>query len=237
MWPWLSDEIVVGGLVWHPTGICIGSNAVVRINFNGVLTRPAVRQPNWFIALVCPGAQWFSSMMTRHEAPAGVRAFSASDLHVTVAFLGAVSEAAASKAWWARRRWAVGPVMATLGPVRPFGRRNRYSALSSVIATGAEAVEAGILNCRSAMLEAAGLPACSRPVNAHMTVARPTRRANDDQRMLALEWASKLDCAGIPIALTEIALYTWNDDRRDQLFKIIARDLLSSCKPNVNEDE
>ena len=192
-----------------------------------------MQQPNWFIGLVCPCVDWFSSVMNQSEVPTGVRVFSASDLHVTVAFLGAVSETAAGGAWSMRRRWAVGPIMATLGPVRAFGPRSRYSALSCVLGRGAEAVEAGILNCRNAMLEAAGLPTQTRTVNPHMTVARPTRRANDDQRKRTLKWASTIDCAGTPIALTEMALYTWHEDRRQQLFRIAARDSLSSCIAHI----
>ena len=52
--------------------------------------------------------------------------------------------------------------------------------------------------------------------------ARPTRKASDRQRDAAVRWAASLRLPDDPVLIDRIALYTWSDDRRERLFRIVA---------------
>jgi 2'-5' RNA ligase len=172
---------------------------------------------NWFIAMpVDPGA-WFELVP---PAPSGIRKFAPSDLHLTIAFLGGVAEAAA-RAGWEAIVWNDGPRTVTLADVVPMGSPRRYSALSLLLDEGREQVELEMTRARGAAYAAAGTPPDERPAKAHITIARPKRHATDDERAAALEWARACALHATPIRLEKLALYTWSDDRTSELFRIV----------------
>src|SRR5687767_13682907 len=110
---------------------------------------------NWFIALSVPAGAWFLRIP---EAPPQVRRFGAEDLHLTVAFLGAVSEEAARAAWQEAQAWPSGAIDVELTRVVPMGRPSRYSALSAELGKGHSEVERAIASVRDAMADAAAIP-------------------------------------------------------------------------------
>ena len=174
-------------------------------------------RPNWFIALPVPGGEWFEML---GPPPPSIRAFSASDLHLTIAFLGTVSESAAHAAW-AAFAWPLGDVDVTLGDVVPMGRPTRYSALSALLDEGREAVEAAMGASRDAAYLAAGVAPDLRPPKAHVTLGRPQRSATLSQREAALVWAQALRLRDVRVRLGAPALYTWAEDRSRALFRIV----------------
>lgn len=178
---------------------------------------------NWFVALPCPGGEWFSRGIAAHPAPPRVRVFCPDDLHLTVAFLGAVNEEAALSAFQQHSLWNCGSVQATFGAVVPMGPPRRFSALSLLLAQGRAEVEQGIRRCRDPMRAAAGLDPERRDAVAHLTIARPQRRATEQERRAALDWAGRLRFGPVTVELNEMALYTWSDDRRDSLFRVVER--------------
>jgi hypothetical protein len=46
-------------------------------------------------------------------------------------------------------------------------------------------------------------------------------RASAESREAGLAWASALDLGGVRARLDRIALYTWNEVRRERLFRIV----------------
>jgi RNA 2',3'-cyclic 3'-phosphodiesterase len=172
---------------------------------------------NWFIGIPVPPAGWFDAIP---DVAPGCRRFAAGDLHLTVAFLGGV-DASAARAAWRAIAWSDGPAAVTLGAVVPMGSPRRYSALSVILADGREAIETGIARERGAAYEAAGVPPDDRPARAHITIARPTRKATHDERKNALDWAASIALPVAPVRLAAIALYTWSDDRASALFRIV----------------
>lgn len=174
---------------------------------------------NWFIALPVSAEGWFATLPA---PPPATRLFASADLHLTVAFLGGVSEARA-RAAWAALVWPTPPVTVTLGAIVPLGPKPRYSALSAELDEGRAIVERAIMEARTACCEAAGVAIDPRPAIAHVTVARPQRRASDTERAAALGWAAEITLPGAPLRLDTAALYTWADDRKDALFRIVER--------------
>ncbi len=154
--------------------------------------------------------------------PDGLRPFASSDLHLTVAFLGSVSEASA-RAAFRGMSFDIGSRSVTLGAVVPMGPPNRYSALSAVLVGGRDDVEAYMGRVRVAAYEAAGATPDKRPPKAHVTLARPKRKASEKERAAALTWAAGIDLRGARVELDSIALYTWSEARNETLFRIVDR--------------
>lgn len=176
-------------------------------------------RPNWFIALPVEARPWFDA---RFEIPSQVfRRFHPDDLHMTVAFLGAVEETQARTAFRINTLWGGGPMDVTLGPVVPMGNPRRYSALSVLLADGKERVCELLDQVKAPMLEAVGAKPDSRPHKPHITVARPKRKASKQDRREGLDWAADFDLSDVRVRLNRIALYTWSEDRRERLFHIV----------------
>jgi len=176
--------------------------------------------PNWFVGIPVPASGWFERGVP--EPPEGFRRFHPDDLHMTVAFLGSVSAAEAREGWQALS-WFLGPIEVSLGSVVPMGAPHRYSALSIEVGQGREAVEQAISAGRDAVCDAAGVRREKRPAKAHITIARPHRRATDAQREAGLRWAKRLDLSGVIVPLDAVALYTWAEDRKTRQFRIVER--------------
>ncbi|TNE86979.1 MAG: hypothetical protein EP330_20435 [Deltaproteobacteria bacterium] len=171
-------------------------------------------RPNWFVGLAVDGDGWFASVP---EPPRGLRRFHPDDLHFTVAFLGAVDEAQALAAWSVLTESVDFAV--TLGTVVPMGPKRRYSALSAMVGEGREPLEAWMRRWQAPLLEAAGAAPPRHGVKAHCTLARPMRRASDAARTAGLRWAEALEVGHVRVRLDEVALYTWDDERRTRLFR------------------
>lgn len=179
-------------------------------------------QPHWFLALPVPAEHWFAERVVAHPMPQ-VRLFAAEDLHLTVAFLGAVSESAARAAWAERMAWESPLARVTLGSVIGMGPPAHFSALSALLEEGRETVERGMRQCRDRMLAAAEVAREERPIKAHVTLGRPLRSATLAQRSAALAWAMHLPLRGVEVRLSEMALYSGAEDRSVRQFQIHAR--------------
>lgn len=169
-----------------------------------------VSGPSWFIALPVrrdDAERWLRSVPA---PPAGFRLLPAADLHVTVAFFGAVS-AERARAGWDALALALAPVAATVGPLVALGNPRRYSALGARLGEGRELVEAAIGAAREAPIRAAGAEPEARPPLAHVTLARPPRSAGPRERSAGLDWAAKVPL-GAALHLDAVALYTRSNE-------------------------
>ncbi|HPB97537.1 MAG TPA: hypothetical protein PKW66_16580, partial [Polyangiaceae bacterium] len=174
---------------------------------------------NWFIAIPIDPEGWFAPTPS---PPDGIRLFHQEDLHLTLAFLGSVSEQQA-RAGWEALRWNLAPTTVTLGAVVPMGAPGRYSALSATLEQGRATIEQAIGACRDAICDAAGARRESRSPKAHITIARPSRNASDSTRAGGLRWAQRIDYHQPSVPLHTIALYTWANDRKVRQFRTVLR--------------
>ena len=95
---------------------------------------------NWFIALPVPSGAWLEAL----TPPPAVRLFTRHDLHLTVAFLGAVSEARALAAFACAAELPLAPLEISLAQVVPLGARRRPSAFSALLDRGRVEVERAV---------------------------------------------------------------------------------------------
>lgn len=180
---------------------------------------------NWFVGLPVTAGPWFDAL---HAPPARVRLFHPGDLHLTVAFLGAVGEARARAAFEHARAIPLARTAVQLGPVVPMGNRRRPSALSArLLGDGDKAVAQAITAVRDAVCDEAGAPRERRPALPHLTLARPPRSATREELAEAVRWAAALDLGTPVVTLDRVALYTWSADRRARLFDVVAEQPLS----------
>lgn len=180
---------------------------------------------NWFIALPVAAGPWFDAL----QPPAGVRLFGAEDLHLTVAFLGAVTERQARSAFEHAEQFPLATLGVQLGPVECLGSKRRPSAFSALLLAGRGEVEAALGETRQRMWDAAQARHDLRPPLAHVTLARPCRRATQAEVEQAARWARGLDLGGPTVQLDQIALYTWSEDRKLALFRRVATLPLSAA--------
>lgn len=177
-------------------------------------------RPNWFIALpVDAGAvpvEWLATI------PAGLQRFHPDDLHVTVAFLGAVDEHAAHRAWAGIGTPAGLPLWPRPRRVRAFGRPERPSAYGLEVDDDRGSVAAFIGEYRDGLRAAAGLEAETRTPVPHVTLARPPRRAGAAIHGRARRWLARAEVPDVIFTLDRLALYTRSRDRREGLFVRVA---------------
>lgn len=172
-------------------------------------------RPNWFIGWpVEPGA-WFGPLVS--TAPAPLRRFHPEDLHVTLAFLGPVSEEGALAAWVVAESLPLRPVTGKLGKVVGFGNPRAPSAFS--LEVHGDAIREDIGAYRGALYAAADARPDDRLPRAHCTVARPRREASGLERAQGLAWASHVPPLNREVLLDRLALYTWSEDRRARQFQ------------------
>jgi RNA 2',3'-cyclic 3'-phosphodiesterase len=174
---------------------------------------------NWFLGLpVEPDGRLLERL---GDPPPRVRVFAPEDLHVTVAFLGPCGEDAARAAWELARGAEAPAGTATLDRVVPLGPPRRPSALSALLADGHRAMRDYLAEHRNAWLDVAGARPDPREPLPHCTLARPQRRATAAERQRAVAWGQSLSVGGLPVRLRPLALYTWAEDRRHRLFRIV----------------
>jgi 2'-5' RNA ligase len=179
-------------------------------------------RPNWFFAFPLDGA--FVSELP--AMPTGFRAYHPEDVHLTLTFLGGCGEAPAMRALAMLDEIlpnsGASPISVSLAEIVPMGPKGKYSALSFLLGRGREETENLIGRLRDPLSEAAIHRREKRKPKAHVTIARPTLRANEAHRQAGLAWASGVDLRHVKRTLDRVALYTWHENRRERLFRVVA---------------
>lgn len=175
-------------------------------------------RPNWFVGLPVSPGTWLGPLLA--EAPADLKRIHPDDLHLSVAFLGDVSEEAARRAWAIAEAYHHAPLSVRLSGLAPMGNPRRPTALSVLLSDGHDEVCALIAALRGPMARAAGTREDDRPPKPHITVARPPRKAPGEARRQAVRWAESHAPLDVPLTLSDIALYTWSAERNERKFQI-----------------
>jgi len=180
-------------------------------------------RPNWFFAFPIDG----SFVLELPALPSNFRRFHPEDVHLTLAFLGGCGQMAAERALSAlderlnAERFT--PISVSLAEVVPMGGTLRnYSALSALLDQGRAEASANIATLRDTLTRTASDRTEKRPPKPHVSIARPRARASAADREAGLAWAAALRLQSVHARLDRIALYTWNEERRDRLFRIVA---------------
>lgn len=175
-------------------------------------------KPNWFVAFPVAADGWFAPLV--QSCPEVCRVFAESDLHLTLAFFGALENEAIA------RVRAFLPSIQTprldfrFDHVLLLPPTKRFSAVCLGLGEGREAVAAVMAEWRDVLAEVAGLPAETRAPLPHVTIARPMRKFKQQAQTAAAAWAEQLQPPTQQLTLTRLALYTWSDQRPRIQFRI-----------------
>lgn len=178
-------------------------------------------RPNWFLACPLPAAAGWQAAAA--AAPAGLRRYVASDLHLTVAFLGPCDPEQALRAWSRLAGRRVAPIAIKAAAWQALGPPGRPSAYGFTLADGREATAALLSDWGAAALEAAGLASASRRTLPHVTLLRPRRREAEALQAPMRAWMAAAQLPPETALLSELALYTWAEARTQRLFRIQQR--------------
>ncbi|MFO0744690.1 MAG: hypothetical protein U1F43_03315 [Myxococcota bacterium] len=193
---------------------------------------PRAPNGNWFIGWPLDARPWLDALT---PVPRGARLFHPDDIHATVAFFGACGEARALAVWAdvATTAATLAPTTFGPGPLRPFGNPRRPSAFAVEPTDGAADLCAFIGEHRERWLAAAGARPDDRAPRAHATLARPLRSAGPEEYRALAAWARAQVVPEVGLAVTRLALFTWSDERRERLFRIVAEVALENSAPRT----
>jgi RNA 2',3'-cyclic 3'-phosphodiesterase len=174
-------------------------------------------KPNWFVAAPVAAASWLPQVLA--DLPPECRGFQPEDVHLTIAFFGAMAPERRPAVLEALAAIREQPITITLGRLLALPAPRRVSALSFAVAEGDEAARGLIARHRDALAAAAGARPEHRPPLAHITVARPIRKHGERGRQAARAWARQVAPPAVSLVLDRLALYTWAEDRRVRQFQ------------------
>ena len=185
-------------------------------------------RPNWFLALPLPSEVAPGWLAAAAAAPPELRRFHPDDLHLTLAFLGPCDQEAALAAWQALDALAHPPVVIRAGAWRALGEPAAPSAYGLTLAEGHEVLCHLLSEWGGKALAAAGCRQERGSPLPHLTLLRPPRRQAADLREPMAAWMATAPLPQQPALIGHLALFTWAEDRRQRLFRIVRSRTLAS---------
>ena len=173
---------------------------------------------NFFVGIKVEAGPWLAE--TLRELPAGIRRFHPEDLHLTVAFLGGCSLEQAEAAWSTLEGRSHPPIRLQISALMAMGSPRHPSAYALTFGEGKQEAAALMSSWREPAWEAASSRRDSRAALPHLTIARPPRKGREIRR-LGMEWLQKTEPRPAVLLLDQVALYTWSQDRKSRLFRIL----------------
>ena len=176
-------------------------------------------KPNWFVAAPVAG-EWLPGWLA--DLPESCRSFQPVDLHMTVAFLGAMDPARLNDLLPVLQTVQSKPFVMSLGKPMALPSRKKFSAISLHVDVGHDEAAQLIGDFRNRLIDAVGGRQDHRPPLPHVTVGRPIRRFGHEGKQLALQWIDGKPKPGVTVQVDRLAVYTWAHDRTVQQFRTVA---------------
>lgn len=180
---------------------------------------------NWFVAIPVAADAWLKPLIA--GLPATCRPFDSSDIHLTIAFLGALPAPRLAAVQTQLCNIQAAAIAATFGAFMPLPSAKRLSAISMSLRQGHDEVCAIIRQHRASLAAAAAARPDERPPLPHATIARPIRKFGQKAREDALHWMASTAVPEVSLRLDRIALYTWSDQRPQVQFRKVSEKNLS----------
>jgi len=162
---------------------------------------------------------WFDNYL--ENRPNAVRVFHPEDLHMTIAFLGKISADQQAAVIQAMEKLAHAEFEISFHRLVALPNAKRMSALSFSVNAGFQEAVNLIETWRAPIFKSISTEVETRPALPHITIARPERRANSQERKSILGWLKTVEAPRLKIPINRVALYTWSDNRKETQFKIL----------------
>lgn len=175
-------------------------------------------KPNWFVAFPVAADAWFAPLVK--DCPDQCHAFADSDLHLTLAFFGALEPNAVDKVRAFLPNIQAPRLHFRFDQVLLLPPAKRFSAVCLGLGEGHAAVAAVMAEWRNVLAEVAGIAPETRTPLPHVTIARPKRKYKQQSQTAAAAWAEQLQPPEQLMTLDRLALYTWSDQRPRIQFRI-----------------
>lgn len=172
---------------------------------------------NWFVALPVSADSWLDPLTA--SLPQSCRAFAASDLHITLAFLGAMPADRIPGIEALVQQIKSQSISASFSSFLALPSSKRLSAMTLGLDRGHDSVAALMRQHRDELIAAAGARPDQREPLPHMTFARPIRKYGSQARQDALAWMTQAPMPKAELILDRVALYTWSDQRPKVQFR------------------
>lgn len=173
-------------------------------------------KPNWFVGIPLPLPNLHELLA---QLPSSCRGFQAEDLHMTIAFMGAMAPAKRAAVQAMMATLDTKPFLVSLGTTCSLPTPKRPSAFCVALDRGHQNVVTLINNWRGPLLEVGGGRPDKRSPLPHVTIARPIRRFGAQAIEEGNAWLARVKIPKTTFLCDRLALYTWADDRRKALFK------------------
>jgi len=174
---------------------------------------------NYFVALKVPPGPWLDRL--KEDAPPDLEFQHPEDLHMTVAYLGKIGEAAANEAFDSLAGMAAPPIEATLESMEVLG-----GAIALSPTDGNDASKTLMGSIKEPLELEAGRQPDERQPRPHVTVATTSGTAAK-RREAAAQWAEGASPTPAPVKLDTLGLYVRNDGPGKPAFKLIRSKKLS----------
>ncbi len=173
---------------------------------------------NWFVAFQVSSGDWFKPLV--QKLPTGLNSFHPDDLHMTVSFLGRLSEPVVQKLAEQIEKTAPLSFRIRFNTFLALPSKRKFSAICLGANEGQKDLirwmkENSLLYYQTADLE----PDPRKPLP-HITLARPNRRCSNETRRAIYRALFEITAPKINVELRGPNLYTWSENRLERQFRI-----------------
>lgn len=176
-------------------------------------------RPNWFVGIPVEIPQL---QLLLKDLPKTCRGFHPDDLHMTIAFLGALEPDRVEPVKACMASMKATPTSVSLGAVRALPTVQRPSAFCLELEVGRNQVCQWIQAWRTPLQKIAQARLDTRDPLPHITIARPRRQAGETARRQGLAWLDTLQVPAVTMRVDRLVLYTWAERREQRLFRRVS---------------
>jgi 2'-5' RNA ligase len=174
---------------------------------------------NWFAAFKVESSQWYQDIAAK--IPPEIKLFHPDDLHMTISFLGNYNDEKLEDVKKAIESTFFKPFNLYAHRFILLPKESNFSAFCLEFDSSESGLYLQIEKSRENIYKAAGITPDKKKFIPHVTMGRPPRSTSNSERKKIADFVNKLSNFDVKIYIKSSAIYTWSDNRKEKMFKII----------------